>query len=80
MQVEQSDSGEPNSEELRDLEKLKAIIEQAVADGKITRDELAAIKATAWADGKITPQELELYSTLVLEKIRSGELTWEFEG
>jgi uncharacterized membrane protein YebE (DUF533 family) len=69
---------EPTPEELQDLEKLRAIIEQAVADGVVTRAEMVAIREQAWADGKVTPEELELYSTLILAKIRSGELTWEF--
>lgn len=78
MSIEQPSTEEPAFEDLQDLEKLRFVIEQAVADGKITKDELDQIKAIAWADGKITPQELELYSTLILQKIRSGELVWEF--
>ncbi|MGI0485776.1 hypothetical protein ACN4EK_10090 [Pantanalinema rosaneae CENA516] len=78
MDVSQPNPHEPSPEELRDLEKLKAIIERAIADGKISKAELDAMKTQAWSDGKITPEELELYSSLVLDKIRTGELQWEF--
>lgn len=70
-------SNPPTPEELNDLETLKAIIDRAVADGKITDEELAAMKTQAWADGKITPEELELFTSLVMDKIRQGELEWE---
>lgn len=78
MDVSQPNMKEPSPEELRDLEKLKALIERAIADGKISKSELDAMKTQAWSDGKITPEELELYSSLVLDKIRTGELQWEF--
>ncbi|MBL1179381.1 hypothetical protein [Pantanalinema sp. GBBB05] len=78
MDVSQPNMNEPSPEELRDLEKLKMIIERAIADGKISKSELDAMKTQAWSDGKITPEELELYSSLVLDKIRTGELKWEF--
>jgi uncharacterized membrane protein YebE (DUF533 family) len=78
MEVNRPNAKEPTLEELKDLEKLRALIEHAIADGKITSEEFAAVKSQAWADGKITPEELDLYTTMVLEKIRSGELVWEF--
>lgn len=78
MDVSPAGANEPSPEELRDLSKLKAIIERAIADGKISKSELDAMKTQAWSDGKITPEELELYSSLVLDKIRTGELQWEF--
>jgi uncharacterized membrane protein YebE (DUF533 family) len=77
MQTDQPGAKEPTPDDLKDLETLKAVIDRAAADGKISKAEMDAIKATAWADGKITPEELQMYSELVLEKIRTGELTWE---
>jgi uncharacterized membrane protein YebE (DUF533 family) len=74
----QSQPRVPTPEELQDLEKLKVLIEKAIADGKLSQQEMSAIKSQAWADGKITPEELELYTASILEKIRSGELEWEF--
>jgi uncharacterized membrane protein YebE (DUF533 family) len=74
----QSQPRVPTPEELQDLEKLKVLIEKAIADGKLSQQEMTAIKSQAWADGKVTPEELELYTDSILEKIRSGELEWEF--
>lgn len=74
------DKGQPqtsDSPEQQEVEKLRMLIEQAIADGRLSQAELEAMKNQAWADGKITPEELELYSTLVLDKLRTGELKCE---
>jgi len=71
---------EPTAAELQDLDKLKKIIDHAVADGIISASELKAMKTQVWADGKITPEELDMYQELVISKIRSGELEWSFDG
>lgn len=74
------DKGQPptsDSPEQQEVEKLRKLIEQAIADGRLSQAELEAMKNQVWADGKITPEELELYSTLVLDKLRTGELQCE---
>ncbi|UZQ53719.1 hypothetical protein OOK60_14630 [Trichothermofontia sichuanensis B231] len=76
MEISRPQAPAPTPEELEDLEKLKAVIDRAVADGKITQGELAQIRSLTIHDGKITPQEVELYRTLIIEKINKGELTW----
>jgi hypothetical protein len=79
MEIERPNAQEPTPEELQDLEKLRAIMERAIADGVLSPDEVKAFKAQAWKDGKITPQELDLFQELILSKIRAGELVWSFE-
>ncbi|WP_448573619.1 hypothetical protein [Trichothermofontia sp.] len=76
MEISRPQAAAPTPEELEDLDKLKAVIDRAVADGKITQGELAQIRQVATHDGKITPQEMELYRTLIIEKINKGELSW----
>jgi len=76
MEISRPASSEPSLEDLENLDKLKAVIERAIADGKLNETEKQQIKAAAWANGKITPQELELIRNLILEKIRNGELQW----
>lgn len=78
MEISRPNAQELTPQELQDLEKLKAVIERAVADGRISPDEIKSIKATMWSDHKITPQELDLMRTLVTQKIESDELelTW----
>ncbi len=62
-----------------ELARLQTIIEQAIADGHISADEMARIKQHIAADGQVTFQELELYRQLVLEKIASGEVERDIE-
>jgi hypothetical protein len=76
MEVSRPNTPEPSPEDLENLDKLKAVIERAIADGKLTQSEVKQIRTAAWANGKITPQELELVRTLVKEKLRNGELEW----
>jgi uncharacterized tellurite resistance protein B-like protein len=61
-------------DDLKDLEKLKAIIEKATADGKLTEAEIQTVRTVIYADGQITPQEMELVQQLIYDKLQSGEL------
>ncbi|MEG3985482.1 hypothetical protein QUA08_32590 [Microcoleus sp. T3B2] len=78
MLVSRSTDKQPTLEETRQLEKLQAQIERAVANGKISKQEMEDIKRTIWADGKVTVEELELYRILVTDRIVSGEVEYEF--
>lgn len=78
MKIEHPNAKDPTPEELKELEKLKAIIEQAVADGRLTRYEMDRINATIHADGKVTPEELTLVQELVHQKIQAGELSFDW--
>ncbi|XFA72630.1 hypothetical protein RYO59_000858 [Thermosynechococcaceae cyanobacterium Okahandja] len=60
-----------------ELERLKAILERAIADGVLTAEEMAQIKRQIRADGKVTFEELELYRQFVQEKVRQGLLVRE---
>lgn len=76
MEVTRPNASEPTPEELMDLEKLKLVVERAIADCKLSEDELRQIKAIVWADGKVTPQELNLIREIVSQKLQNGELEW----
>ncbi|ELS03936.1 hypothetical protein Xen7305DRAFT_00036600 [Xenococcus sp. PCC 7305] len=79
MEISTPQGQEPTPEELKELEKLKAIIESAIADGKLTEPEFARIKAAIRADNKVSYEEIHLVRTLIYDKIASGELerVWE---
>lgn len=64
--------------DLKELDKLKAIIEKATADGKLTQAEIQAVKVAVSADGQITPQELELVQQLIYDKLQNGELEMDW--
>ncbi|MEG4857635.1 hypothetical protein QUB75_08090 [Microcoleus sp. K1-B6] len=78
MLVSRSSDKQPTLEETRQLEKLQAQIERAVADGKISKHEMEDIKRAILADGKVTVEELELYRMLVTDRIVSGDVEYEF--
>lgn len=70
---------ELTSAEANELQQLRSLIEKAVADGRLTADEMARIRTVARADCKITFAELELYRTLIQEKIQRGELIKDWD-
>ena len=78
MKSERPNPRELNAEEQQELEKLRAIIESAIADGILTRYERDRISAAMRADGKVTVEELELARTLMQEKAAKGELRLDY--
>ena len=78
MKIERPNAVEATPDELRELEKLKTVIENAIADGKLSRQELENIRLTMSADHKVTVAELELYRKMVQEKIDKGELVYDW--
>ncbi|MEG5040941.1 MULTISPECIES: hypothetical protein [unclassified Microcoleus] len=78
MLVSRSSDKQPTPEETRQLEKLQVQIERAVADGKISKQEMEDINRAIWADGKVSVEEVELYRMLVTDKIVVGEVEYEF--
>lgn len=76
MKMERPDAKPLSPEEIRDLEKLRIMLEQAIADGRVTAEEMNAIKARINADGKVLFEELELCQKLVWDKIQQGEIEY----
>jgi uncharacterized membrane protein YebE (DUF533 family) len=78
MKIERFNVKPLSPEELQDLEKLRTMLEQAIADGYVTADEMSAIKAQMSADGKVLFEELDLCQKLVWEKIQMGEIEYSW--
>lgn len=78
MEITRPGHEEISPEEKAELQKLKEIIERAVADGKISRQEYDNIHSQIKSDGKITVEELGMYRRLVTDKVSSGELTLDY--
>ncbi len=74
MKISRPNAQEPTPEELKELEKLKGMIERAIEDGKLTGAEFDAIRDAMRADKKVTWEELQLVRKLIDDKIESGEL------
>lgn len=78
MQVERYNAKPLTPAEQQELEKLKVVINRAVADGVITPSEVTMIKATIAADGKVLIEELDLVRELIREKIDRGEIVYDW--
>lgn len=65
-------------EDTKHLEKLRSVIERAIADGKVTAQEMQAIKKIIWSNGKVSPEELDLVRELIHEKVANGELVYDW--
>ncbi|NCQ85734.1 MAG: hypothetical protein GPJ00_15040 [Microcystis aeruginosa W13-18] len=78
MEISRPNQAELTAEEQQELEKLRAIIEQASVDGVITQGERERITLAMRSDGKVTLEELELVRTLITEKVTKGELVLDY--
>jgi uncharacterized membrane protein YebE (DUF533 family) len=78
MKIERPNQKELTPEEKQELEKLRAMIERATADGIITRFERDWITSAMHKDGKVTVEELKLARTLIDEKVANGELRRDY--
>lgn len=80
MDISQPHAQEPTPEELKKLENLQQMIERAVADGVIDGAEIEAIKQEIKRSSKGSAEqlyrELELYNTLIIQKLQSDELEY----
>ena len=56
-----------------DTKKLKKMIERALADGRLSRQEDEDIKAAIAADNKVTEEEMKLYRELQ-EMVFKGDI------
>jgi uncharacterized membrane protein YebE (DUF533 family) len=78
MKREHPNQRELTLEEQQELEKLRAIVESATAEGILTRYERDRISAAMRMDGKVTVEELEMVRTLMQEKAAKGELQLDY--
>jgi len=79
MQITRPNAQPPTASELQSIEKLKLLIDHVIADGRVSKAELDSINAQIHADHKVTYGELEVFRELVLAKIQTGELEWEWD-
>lgn len=56
-----------------DISSVQAIVQRALADGKLTSQENDQIEAAILADGVISDRELQLLE-MIGRKVRSGEI------
>lgn len=78
MEISRPNAQALTPEEQQQLDQLKVVVEQVIADGVLTREERDRIVALMAADAKITPQELDLVRTLIREKAATGEVVLDY--
>lgn len=82
MEISRPNAQEPTPDQVQELEKLKATIDRAVADCKISGEEMEAIRQEIMKSCHGSKDqlccELELYRTMIEQKLESGELEREF--
>jgi uncharacterized membrane protein YebE (DUF533 family) len=78
MKIERPNAAPLTKADLAHLDTLRAIVEDAVADGLVTNDERDYIDRVIWSDGEATPQELNLVQDLIWSKVQSGDLVLEW--
>lgn len=77
MEIQYSQSHELTPEEQQHLAKLKACVEQAVADGKLSLIDENRIRQLIREDGKVTVEELRTIKDTIREVL--GDATLEFD-
>ena len=78
METEYPNEPARTLDDAKHLEKLKSAIERAIADGKLTAQEMQTIKAIIWSNGKVSAEELDLVRELIHEKVASGEVVYDW--
>lgn len=78
MEISRPNAQPLTPEDLQDLEKLRKLVEKAIADGVLTQAEIEAIRVQIRSDGKVLFEELALCRELITEKVNSGELVIEW--
>nr|WP_228023993.1 hypothetical protein [Synechocystis salina] len=80
VKVERPDSQQLTAEETQELAYLRTLIEQAVADGVVTKEEESNIRARVLHSKpryELLSQELAMYRELVTSKVNAGLLAGE---
>ena len=78
METDYSNDRAHPLEDAKHLEKLRSTIERAIADGKLTAQEMQTIKAIIWSNGKVSAEELDLVRELIHEKVANGEVVYDW--
>lgn len=78
MKIERPNQRDLTPEELDHLAKLRRLVQEALADGKVSEPEIQAIRALIHADHKVTFEELQTIHNTTRELLGS-EGTLEYD-
>ena len=78
MLIEHPNHTELTAADLQSLNKLKSVIDSAIADGKVSKQDMELINHAIYADGKVLVEEMTLLRQLVRDQLDSGLLAYEY--
>lgn len=78
MKVERPNDRNLTPEEQAHLEKLRQIVQQAMANGRLSQDEMQAIQTYINADKKVTIQELQTIRQTIRESLGDASLEYDW--
>jgi hypothetical protein len=61
-----------------EIEQIRRMIQRALADGRLSRQESEAIKVAIYSDGKVTPEEVKMFRELQ-DKVWKGEIMIDYD-
>ena len=79
MKVERPNSPDLTPEELAHLEELREIVRHAMADGRLSHDEMQNIQSFINADQKVTVDELQAIRQTIRESLGEAALEYEWD-
>jgi uncharacterized tellurite resistance protein B-like protein len=79
MQIERSSQRELTLEEQAHLNKLRKLVEDAFADGKISEAEIQSIRTLVHADQKVTVEELNTINDTVREVLGEADMEYDWD-
>jgi uncharacterized membrane protein YebE (DUF533 family) len=79
VKVERPNQRDLTPEEQAHLATLKQMVEAAMADGKISRDEIQDIRAYIHSDHKVTVDELRTINTTIREQLGEAALEYDWD-
>lgn len=74
MKVERLNQKPLTPQEQSDLEKLRKLVENVLADGRVSGGEMQSIRAFLHADHKVTVEELQMIRRTVQETLGASSL------
>ncbi len=78
MQVERPNNSNLTTEEEQQLAKLRKMVQEALADGKVSQAEISNIRSFIHADGKVTVEELQTIRETVRECLGDAALEYDW--
>ncbi|ASC72468.1 hypothetical protein XM38_034250 [Halomicronema hongdechloris C2206] len=79
MKIDRPGAPELTPEEQHHLNELKRLVQQAVADGRLSRDESDRIRRAIHADGKVTFEELQMIRETIHTALGSADLEIDWD-